>query len=69
MEQDIAVTCEALLVHGKYRGGHSQPAIELNTGSPMEEIEKGPKELKGFPVPIKNNTMRKCSTSLVNREM
>jgi hypothetical protein len=25
-----------------------QPTIGLSTGSPMEELEKGPKELKGF---------------------
>ena len=38
-------------MHNKYRGGHSQPTIELSTGSPMEELEKGPKELKGFAAP------------------
>ena len=48
---DIAVTCEALLVHDNYRGENSQPAIELSTDSPMDEIEKGPKELKGFAAP------------------
>ena len=32
-------------------GKHHQPAIELSTGSPMEEPEKGPKELKGFAAP------------------
>ena len=47
---DIAVTWEALLVHEKYRGGNPQPAIELKRGSPMEELEKEPKELKGFAV-------------------
>ena len=51
MEPDIAITWEVLLVHDKYRGGHSQPAIELRTGSPMGELEKGPKELKGFAAP------------------
>ena len=35
----------------KYRRGHSQPAIELSTGFPMGELEKGPKELKGFAAP------------------
>ena len=50
-EPDIAVTWEALLVHDKYRGGHSHPAIDLSTGSPMEELEKGPKELNGFAAP------------------
>ena len=33
-------------MHDKYRGGHSKPTIELSIGSPMEELEKGPKELK-----------------------
>ena len=50
-EPNIAVTWEALIVHDKYRGRHSQPAIELSTRSTMEELEKGPKELKGFAVP------------------
>jgi hypothetical protein len=35
----------------KYRGGCSQPTIGLNMGSPMEELEKGLKELKGFATP------------------
>ena len=48
---DIAVTQEPLLVHDKYRGGHSQPAIELSTGSPMGKLEKGPKDLKVFAAP------------------
>ena len=34
-----------------YRGEHSQPAIELITGSPMGELEKGLKKMKGFAVP------------------
>jgi hypothetical protein len=38
-------------VPDKYRGGCSQPVIGLSTESPMEEIEKGPKELKGFASP------------------
>ena len=41
LQQDIAVTWEALLVHDKYRGGHSQLAIELSTRSPVGELEKG----------------------------
>jgi hypothetical protein len=35
----------------KYRGGYSQPTIGLSTGSPMEVLEKGLKELKGFANP------------------
>jgi hypothetical protein len=30
----------------KHRGGFSQPTIGLSTGSPLEELEKGLKELK-----------------------
>ena len=48
-EPNIAVTWEALLVHDKYRREHSQPATELSTGSPMEDLES--KELKGFIAP------------------
>ena len=44
-------------MHDKYRGGHSQLSIELSTGSPMEELEKGPKELKGFAVLIEGTTI------------
>jgi hypothetical protein len=32
---------------GKHRSGGSQSAIGWNTGPPMEEPEKVPKELKG----------------------
>jgi hypothetical protein len=35
----------------KYSGGCSQPTIGISTGSPMEELEKGLKELKGFATP------------------
>jgi hypothetical protein len=38
---------EAMPVPGKYRSGCSQSAIGWNTGPPMEELEKVPKELKG----------------------
>jgi hypothetical protein len=43
---DIAVSCEARPVPGKYRSGCSQSSIGWNTGPPMEELEKVPKELK-----------------------
>jgi hypothetical protein len=33
-------------VPGKYRSGYSQSSIGWNTGLPMEELEKVPKELK-----------------------
>jgi hypothetical protein len=35
-------------VPDKYRSGCSQPTIGLSTGSPMKELEKGPKEQMGF---------------------
>jgi hypothetical protein len=44
---DIAVSSEAMPVPGKYRGGCSQSSIGWNTGPPVEELEKVPKELKG----------------------
>jgi hypothetical protein len=34
-------------VPGKHRSGCSQSAVGWNTGPPMEELEKVPKELKG----------------------
>jgi hypothetical protein len=43
----IAVSYEAIPVPGKYRNGCSQSSIRWNTGSPMEKLEKAPKELKG----------------------
>jgi hypothetical protein len=35
----------------EYRGECWQPTIRLSTGSPMKELEKGSKELKGFADP------------------
>jgi hypothetical protein len=35
----------------KYRGGCSQPTMELSIGSPMEEIDKVLKELNGVAAP------------------
>jgi hypothetical protein len=46
-EPDIAVSWEALPEPDKYRGGCSQPSIGLSSQYPMEELEKGLKELKG----------------------
>ena len=46
-DPDIAVSCEAMPVPGKYRSGCSQSSIGLSTGSPMKELEKVPKKLKG----------------------
>ena len=49
-------------MYDKYRWGHSQPAIELSTGSPMGELEKGPKELKGLAVPQEEQQYESPST-------
>jgi hypothetical protein len=43
----MAVSCEAMPGPGKHRSGCLQSAIGWNTGPPMEELEKVPKELKG----------------------
>jgi hypothetical protein len=41
------ISCEAMPVPAKHRSGCSQSATGQNTGPPMEELEKVPKELKG----------------------
>ena len=47
-EPDITVSLGPLPVPGKYRSGCSQSSIGWSTQSPMKELEKGLKELKGF---------------------
>jgi hypothetical protein len=47
----MAVSWEALPKPYKYRIRCSQPTIGLSMGSPVEELEKGLKELKGFATP------------------
>jgi hypothetical protein len=47
---DIAVSWEALPVPEKYRNGCSQPSIGWRTGA-LKELQKVPKELKGFVAP------------------
>jgi hypothetical protein len=39
-----------MLGPSKHRSGCAQLAIGWNTGPPMEELEKVPKELKGNPI-------------------
>jgi hypothetical protein len=56
-DPDIAVSWEALLVPGKYRSGCSQSSIGWSTGSPVKELEKGPKELKGLQPYRRNNNI------------
>ena len=51
-EPDIAVAWEVLPVPDKYRSECSQSSIRWwSTGSPRKELEKVPKELKGFAAP------------------
>jgi hypothetical protein len=45
-DTDIAVSSEDMPGPGKNISGCSQSAIRWNTGCPMEELEKVPKELK-----------------------
>jgi hypothetical protein len=44
-------------VLGKYRSEFSQSSIGWNTGPPMKELEKVPKELKGSPALRRNKNM------------
>ena len=50
-EPDMTVSWERLPVPNKYRSGCSQSSIGRSTGSPMKELEKAPKKLKGFTAP------------------
>ena len=47
--------CEATPVPDKHRNGCSQSAIGWNTGPPMEDLEKVPKELNGLQ-PYRSNS-------------
>jgi hypothetical protein len=44
----MAVSCEALSEPDKYRGRCSQLTTGLSMVFPLEELEKGLKELRGF---------------------
>jgi hypothetical protein len=43
----MAVFCETMPGPSKHRSEYSQSAIGWITGSPIEKLEKVPKELKG----------------------
>jgi hypothetical protein len=47
----MTFTRNALPEPYKYRSRCSQPTTELSAESPVEELEKGLKELKGFSTP------------------
>jgi hypothetical protein len=51
-----------------FRGGWSQPAIGLRTRSPMEELEKGSKELKGFATPQEEQQYEQTSNPRAPRD-
>jgi hypothetical protein len=46
-----AVEAQLMTLQRGLTSGCSQPSIGLSTGSPMKELKKGPKELKGFGAP------------------
>jgi hypothetical protein len=46
-DPNIAISCEAMPVPGKYRSGCPQSSIGWIIGPLMKELEKAPKELKG----------------------
>ena len=46
----------------KYRSGCSQLSIGRSTGSPKKELEKVPKELKGFAAPEEEHQYEVTST-------
>jgi hypothetical protein len=46
-DPDIIDSSEVMPVPDKYRSGCSQSSKGWNTGPPVEELEKVPKELKG----------------------
>jgi hypothetical protein len=49
-------------VPDKYRSGCSQPSMGLSTGSPMKDLEKGSKELRGFTAPQEEQPYELTST-------
>jgi hypothetical protein len=61
-EPDTAVSWDTLPERNKYRGRCSQPSIELSTGSPMEKLEEGLKEMKGFAAHRRNNNINQPHT-------
>jgi hypothetical protein len=58
-------------VSGKHRSGCSQSAIGWNTGPPMKELEKVPKDLKGSATLLEEeqyeltSTPRACVSSCI----
>jgi hypothetical protein len=61
----MAVSCEAMLWPGKHRSGCSQSDVGWITGSPTEELEKVPKDLKceepPLQSPLQDGTDIRCS--------
>ena len=59
---DIGVSCETMPGPSKHIIGCSQSAIGWNTGPPMEEVEKVPKEIKGLATLLKEQQYEPTST-------
>jgi hypothetical protein len=49
-------------VPDKYRSEYSPSSIGCSTGSPMKELEKIPKDLKGFAAPKEEHQYELTST-------
>jgi hypothetical protein len=58
-EPNMAISWEALPEPGKFIGRCSRPTIGLSAGSPMEYLEKGLKELRGFAAPWVANSVNR----------
>ena len=54
---DVALSCEAMPVPGKYRSGCSQSSIGWSTGSPMKELGESTQGAKGVCNPIGGTTI------------
>jgi hypothetical protein len=67
-DPNIAVSWEALPEPDQYRGRCLQPTIGLSTRFPMEELEKGLKELKGFANPLEEQQCQATRPSQSSRD-
>jgi hypothetical protein len=64
----MAVSCETMQGPSKHRSGCSQSAIGWITVSPMEELGKVPKELKGSATPPPPRSAYESEDGLVGHQ-
>ena len=67
-ETDKAASWESLSVPEKYRGEYSETAFALRTECPMEELEKGQEEMKGFVPSLVEQQYEPTITHSVSRD-